>query len=58
MSYVILRDHWSSIIALNVYARRENKGGDVMDSFYKELERVFGKFPKYSTKILLGDFSA
>jgi hypothetical protein len=25
---------------------------------YQELERVFDKFPKYHTKILLGDFNA
>jgi exonuclease III len=30
----------------------------VKDSFYDELEHVFDKFPKYSTKILLGDFNA
>jgi hypothetical protein len=27
------------------------------DSFYEELERVFNKFPKYHTKIML-DFNA
>jgi hypothetical protein len=26
--------------------------------FYKELERVFDKFPKYHMNILLGDFNA
>jgi hypothetical protein len=30
----------------------------VKDSFYKELEHVFDKFPKYHVKILLGDFNA
>jgi hypothetical protein len=30
----------------------------VKDSFYEELERVFDKFPKYHTKILLRDFNA
>jgi hypothetical protein len=30
----------------------------VKDSFYKELESVFDKFPKYDMKILLGDFNA
>jgi hypothetical protein len=30
---------------------------DMKDSFYKELEHVFDKFPKYHKKILLGDFS-
>jgi endonuclease/exonuclease/phosphatase family metal-dependent hydrolase len=29
----------------------------VKDSFYEELEPVFDKFPKYQTKILLGDFN-
>jgi hypothetical protein len=28
------------------------------DSFYKELECVFDKFPKDHMKILLGDFNA
>jgi hypothetical protein len=28
----------------------------VKDIFYEELERAFDKFPKYHTKILLGDF--
>jgi hypothetical protein len=28
------------------------------DSFYEELEDVFDHFPKYHTKILLGDFNA
>jgi hypothetical protein len=28
----------------------------VKNSFYEELEHVFNKFPKYNTKILLGDF--
>jgi hypothetical protein len=28
------------------------------DNFYEELERVFDKFFKYHTKILLGDFIA
>jgi endonuclease/exonuclease/phosphatase family metal-dependent hydrolase len=30
----------------------------VKDSFYEELERVFDKFPKHHTKLLLGDFNA
>jgi hypothetical protein len=30
----------------------------VKNSFYKELERIFDKFPKYLMKILLGDFNA
>jgi hypothetical protein len=28
------------------------------DRFYKELERVFDKFPKYHMRILLADFNA
>jgi hypothetical protein len=28
------------------------------DRFYKELENVFNKFPKYHMKILLGNFNA
>jgi endonuclease/exonuclease/phosphatase family metal-dependent hydrolase len=41
-----------------VNAPTEDKTDDVKDSFYEELEHVFEKFPKYHTKILLGDFNA
>jgi hypothetical protein len=58
MSYIILRDRWCHIIVLKVHAPTEDKTDDVMNSFYKELERVFDKFPKYHIKILLGDFNA
>jgi hypothetical protein len=46
-----------NIIFLNVLAPTEDKS-DIRDGFYEELERVFDQFPKYHTKILLGDFSA
>jgi hypothetical protein len=36
----------------------EDKGDDIKDSFYKELEEVFDQFPRYHMKILLGDFNA
>jgi hypothetical protein len=39
-------------------APTEEKTDYVKDTFYKELERVFDKFPKYHMKILLGDFIA
>jgi hypothetical protein len=32
--------------------------GNLKDSFYEELERVFHHFPKYRMEILLGDFNA
>jgi exonuclease III len=58
MSYIILRGHWYHIIILNVDAPTEVKTEDVKGSFYKELERLFDKFPKYHMKILLlGDFN-
>ena len=34
------------------------RSDDSKDSFYEELEQVFVHFPKYHTKILLGDFNA
>jgi hypothetical protein len=55
---IILRGRWCHIIVLNVHDSTEYKTDDVKDSFYEELERVFDNFPKYHTKILLGDFSA
>jgi hypothetical protein len=58
MSYVILRGLWFHIIVLNVHAPTEDKTDDVKDGFYKELERIFDKFPKYHIKILLGELNA
>jgi hypothetical protein len=58
MSYTLLRGSWCHIIVLNVHAPTEDKTDDVKGSFYEELERMFDKFPKYHTKILLGDFNA
>jgi phosphatidylethanolamine-binding protein (PEBP) family uncharacterized protein len=54
MPYIILRGDWCHIIVLNIHASTEDKTDYVKDSFYKELEHVFDKFP---TKILLGDFN-
>jgi hypothetical protein len=58
MSYIILRSRCCDITVLNVQAPTEDKIDDMKDSFYEELERVFDKFHKYHTQILLGDFCA
>jgi exonuclease III len=58
MSYIILRGSWCHINVLNANTPAEDKTDDVKGSFYEELERVFDTFPKYHTKILLGDFDA
>jgi exonuclease III len=57
MSYIILRGCWCDIIGLNVHALTEDKTDDMKDRFYEELQHVFNNFPKYHTKILLGDFN-
>jgi hypothetical protein len=43
---------------LNVHAPTEDKIDDIKDRFYEELELVFDKFPRYTMKILSGDFNA
>jgi exonuclease III len=58
MPYKILKGRWCHIIVLNVHAPTEDKTDNVKDSFYKELECAFDKFPKCHMKILLGDFNA
>jgi exonuclease III len=58
MSYIILRGCWFHIIVLNVHAPTGDKIADVKDSFYRELDPVFNKFPKYYMKIVLGDFNS
>jgi hypothetical protein len=37
---------------------QRDKTDDVKDSLYEELELLIDAFPKYHTKILLGDFNA
>jgi hypothetical protein len=39
-----------------VHAPSEEKSDDSKDNVYEELDRVLDHFPKYHTKILLGDF--
>jgi hypothetical protein len=56
MSYIIQRGRWCDTV-LHVYAPIGNKTDD-MNSFYKKLDRVFDKFPKYHMTIPLGDFNA
>jgi hypothetical protein len=41
-----------------VHAPCEDKGDGVKDSFYEVKGRVYDQFPRYDTKILLGNFSA
>jgi hypothetical protein len=57
MSYIIVRGRWCDIIVLNVHTLRQDNSDNSKDSFHEELVYVFDKFPKYHTKILLGDFS-
>jgi hypothetical protein len=57
MSYITLRDRWCDTV-LNAHAPPEEKSDDTRHSFYKELERVVGKFSKCRMKILLGDLNA
>lgn len=57
ISYILLKGCWCDII-MNVHKPTENKIDDIKGRFYKELECVFNKFPKYPMKILLGDFNA
>ena len=58
MSYIVLKGRWCNIIALNVHAPSQEKSDDSNDSLCEELEQVFDHFPKYHTKIPLGDFNA
>jgi exonuclease III len=44
VSYIILIGRWCNIIVLNVHAPCEDKGDDVMDSFYEELGRALISF--------------
>jgi hypothetical protein len=58
MSHIIPRGHWNNDIVLDVHAPTEDKIEDMKERFYKKLEHVLVKFPKYYMKILLGDLNA
>jgi exonuclease III len=58
MAYIVLRGRWCNVIVLNARAATGEIGDVSKDSFCEELEEVFDHFPKYHTKILLGDFNA
>ena len=58
MSFIVLRSRWCNIIVLNAQAPTEKKSDDSKDSFYEAVEQVYSYFPKYHTKILLGDCNA
>ena len=60
VSYIVLRSPWCEIIVLSVHSSSKEKSDDSEDSFYEELEQVFFfyHFPKYHTKIVLGDFNS
>jgi hypothetical protein len=58
MPYKILRRCLCNITVLNVHSPCEEKGDDVKDSLYEEIRRVYDQFPRYDTKIILGDFNA
>jgi hypothetical protein len=53
---ILLRGRWCDIF-LHVHAPIDDKIDGVKDRFYKELERVFDKFPKYHMKILSRGFN-
>ena len=56
MSYIVLKGHWCSIIVLNVHSPSKEKIDDA--KVLSGIREVFDHFPKYRTKIPLGDFNA
>jgi len=57
-SYIVLRGRWCNIIVLNVPATSEGKSYGSKGSFTGNYSSFFYHFPKYYTKILLGDIHA
>jgi hypothetical protein len=43
---------------MNVHDPNEDKDDAIKKSFKEELEHVFDQFPRYHTKIFIGDFNA
>jgi hypothetical protein len=45
------------MLLLNAHAPTQDKNDDTQYNFHKELEHVFGQFPKCCMKFMLEDFS-
>jgi hypothetical protein len=58
MLYIALRVCWCNTIVLNEPPPSKGKCDESKDRIYEELEHIFDHYPKYRTKILLGDFNA
>jgi len=50
--------HIFDVVIINCYAPTEEKGDDIKESFYEELNKVWDVIPNYCVKIVLGDFNA
>jgi len=56
--YIRVTGHIFDIVIINCYAPTEEKGEDIKESFYEELDRVWDVIPNSCVKIVLGDFNA
>lgn len=58
MCYIRLTGHIIDIVIINCYAPTEEKGEDIKESFYEELDKVWDSISNYCVKIVIGDFNA
>ena len=50
--YITLKDRWCDIIVVNVHVPSEDKGGDIKEGFYEEIDRLFDQLSVYDMKIM------
>jgi len=60
VTHIVMRGCWCNVIDLNVHAPSEEKKWWLRTEgrVYEDLEQVFGNFPRYEIKILIGEFNA
>ena len=52
VSCIALKGVWCDIFVVNLHVASEDIDGDIKDSLYEELERLFGQLTAYYMKIL------
>jgi len=56
--YIRVTEHIFDTVIINCYAPTEEKGEDIKERFYEELDRVWDLIPNHCVKIVLEDINA
>lgn len=58
LCYIQVECKWLNMTLVNGYAPTEEKGNQIKEKFYSELDTIYGCIQKRIPKIIMGDFNA